>query len=320
MLAGMTNRSPLGPGRPVPARVVMITLGVVLLLGACGSGSSKASVSTSQAKPRVVVAENFWGSIVTQLAGDKADVTSIISNPDTDPHAYEATAADSREIASARYVVYNGIGYDAWAKKALDANPGGGRTVLEVGRLLGLKEGNNPHQWYSPDSVNRFIDQVTADLESIDPANAAYFDRQRTSYTTTGLAQYHTLIQQIRAEDANAPVGASESIFTPLADALGLKLLTPRSFLDAIAEGTDPTAANKTTVDQQISDKLIKVFVVNSQNSTPDVQRLVNAAKAQHIPITTVTETLSPANVTFQDWQSKQLQALASALAQAGDS
>ena len=119
----------------------MITLLVVVLSGgACGSGSSKAG-STSQAKPNVVAAENFWGSIVRQLAGDKADVTSIISNPDTDPHAYEATAGDNREIASAKYVVYNGIGYDAWAKKALDADPGGGRTVLEVGKLLGLKEG-----------------------------------------------------------------------------------------------------------------------------------------------------------------------------------
>lgn len=316
----MTNPSTLGPGRQLPAPVATITLLVVVSLGgACGSGSSKAG-STSQAKPNVVVAENFWGSIVTRLAGDKAGVTSIISNPDTDPHAYEATAADSREIASARYVVYNGMGYDAWAKKALDANPGGGRTVLEVGKLLGLKEGDNPHQWYSPDSVNRFIDQVTTDLKRIDPTDAAYFDQQRTSYTTTDLARYHTLTQQIRAKDANVPVGASESIFAPLADALGLKLLTPRSFLDAIAEGTDPTAADKTTVDQQISNKLIKVFVFNSQNSTPDVQRLVNAAKARHIPITTVTETLSPENVTFQDWQSKQLQALASALARAGGS
>jgi zinc/manganese transport system substrate-binding protein len=297
---------------------VIGTLVVAILLGACDSGSSKSS--GSHARPRVAVAENFWGSIVTQLAGDKADVTSIISNPDTDPHAYEATAADSREIASAKYVVYNGIGYDAWAKKALDANPSGGRKVLEVGRLLGKREGDNPHQWYSPDSVNRFIDQVTADLKSIDPADAVYFDGQKASYTTTSLAQYRGLIQQIRAKYANAPVGASESIFTPLADALGLKLLTPESFLDAIAEGTDPTAADKTTVDQQITDKQIKVFVFNSQNSTPDVQRLVNDAKAQHIPVTTVTETLSPSNVTFQDWQSKQLQALASALAQAGGS
>jgi zinc/manganese transport system substrate-binding protein len=291
---------------------------VVVLLGACASGSSKSWASGSHAKPQVVVAENFWGSIVTQLAGNKADVTSIIRSPDTDPHAYEATAADNREIASASYVVYNGIGYDVWAKKALDANPNGGRKVLEVGKLLGKNAGENPHQWYSPDSVTRVIEQVTADLKSIDAPDAAYFDQQKASFTTKGLAQYRGLVQQIRAKYANTPVGASESIFTPLADALGLKLLTPQSFLGAIAEGTDPTAADKTTVDQQITDKQIKVFVFNSQNSTPDVQRLVNDAQTVHIPVTTITETLSPANATFQDWQSKQLQALASALAQAG--
>jgi zinc/manganese transport system substrate-binding protein len=296
------------------------TLVVAVLVGGCAMGSSTSSRSGSPARPRVVVAENFWGSIVTQLAGNKADVANIISSPDIDPHDYEATAADSRAVASADYVVYNGIGYDAWAKKALDANPNRARKVLEVGKLLGKNEGDNPHQWYSPDSVTRVIEQVTADLESIDPADAPYFDQQKNSYTTTGLAQYRSLIQQIHTKYANAPVGASESIFTPLADALGLKILTPESFLAAIAEGTDPTAGDKTTVDAQIKDKQIKVFVFNSQNSTPDVQRLVNDARAAHIPVTTVTETLSPANVTFQDWQSKQLQALASALAHAGSS
>ncbi len=312
----MTSRSSRGRGWAT-RRAMASTLLVAVFLGACAAGS-KSSPSDAQAKPQVVVAENFWGSIVSQLAGDKADVTNLINSPDTDPHDYEATAADSREIASANYVVYNGIGYDAWAKKALDANPNGGRKVLEVGELLGMHEGDNPHQWYSPDSVTRVIEQVTADLKSIDPADAAYFDRQKTSYTTEGLAQYRGLIQQIRTDYANTPVGASESIFMPLADALGLKVLTPQSFLAAIAEGTDPTAADKATVDQQIKDKQIKVFVFNSQNSTPDVQRLVSDAEGAHVPVTTVTETLAPANVTFQDWQSTQLQALASALAQAG--
>ncbi len=292
----------------------MLLVVSLLMLGACGSSST---ASAGSATLNVTVAENFWGSIVSRLAGTKAHVTSIIENPDTDPHDYEPTAQDSREIAAANYVVYNGIGYDTWAKKAIDANPSPARKVLDIGSLLGLKEGDNPHQWYSPDSVNRVIEQVTADLKALDPKDAAYFDKQTSAFETTGLQQYHNLISEIRAKYANVPVGASESIFAPLAHALGLDLLTPESFLDAIAEGTDPTAADKASVDAQITQKKIKVFVFNSQNSTPDVQRLVNKAHAQNIPVTTVTETLAPANLSFQDWQSHQLEVLHAALARA---
>ena len=113
------------------------------------------------------------------------------------------------------------------------------------------------------------------------------------------------------------PVGASESIFTPLAQALGLKILTPQTFLKAISEGTEPTAADKTTIDRQIAEKQIKVWVFNNQNSTPDVKRITDAARKRGIPVTTITETLVPASASFQDWQSRQLQTLAAALARA---
>ena len=125
------------------------------------------------------------------------------------------------------------------------------------------------------------------------------------------------MINDIKAKYAGTPVGASESIFAPLADALGLNLITPASFLKAISEGTDPSAADKTAIDAQITGKQIKVYVFNSQNSTPDVARKVEEAKKAGIPVTTVTETLSPAGASFQDWQVKQLQALQTALAQA---
>ncbi|MDT4934990.1 MAG: zinc/manganese transport system substrate-binding protein, partial [Pseudonocardiales bacterium] len=121
----------------------------------------------------------------------------------------------------------------------------------------------------------------------------------------------------IKTKYAGTPVGASESIFAPLADALGLNLITPPSFLKDISEGTDPSAGDKATIDAQISGKKIKVYVFNSQNSTPDVSAQVAAAKKQGIPVTAVTETLSPAGASFQDWQSNQLRTLESALAQA---
>jgi zinc/manganese transport system substrate-binding protein len=244
-------------------------------------------------------------------------VTSIITNPDTDPHDYEAKPSDGRTIASAKYVVENGIGYDAWFQKLLDASPSSGRKVLNVGKLVGIDAGGNPHQWYSPVTVEQVVDQVTTDLKTLDPTHASYYDQRKAKYESTGLQQYHDLIAGIKAQYSGTPVGATESIFAPLAEALGLKLITPESFLDAVAEGTDPTAQDKATVDDQIKTNKIKVLVYNSQNATPDVKALVKAAKARKIPVTTVTETLSPAGLTFQKWQSDELTALKAALAKA---
>ncbi|MEZ0064441.1 zinc/manganese transport system substrate-binding protein [Streptacidiphilus sp. MAP12-20] len=297
----------------------------VLALGVTLSACSTAAPSTSAGGPaagsgkviQVVAAENFWGSIATQLGGEHAHVTSVITNPDTDPHSYEPTAADARSVATAQYVIVNGIGYDAWADKLLASNPATGRTELKVGDLVGIQPGGNPHRWYSPDNVHQMIEQITADYKKIDPADAAYFDQQKQTFETQTLASYNQLISDIKAKYAGTPIGASESIVTPLADGLGLKLLTPAAFLNAMSEGTDPTAADKALIDQQLKGKQIKVYVYNSQNSTPDVVAQVKLAKSEGIPVATVTETLAPANATFQQWQTSQLQGLEQALHQA---
>jgi zinc/manganese transport system substrate-binding protein len=226
-------------------------------------------------------------------------------------------AADGRKVATARYAIVNGIGYDAWADKLLAANPDSDRTELKVGDLVGLKPGDNPHRWFSPHDVHQVIERITADYKKIDPEHSAYFDARAKTFEDTTLASYNELIAGIKKTYGDTPIGASESIVTPLAEGLGLKMLTPESFLDAISEGTDPTAKDKTTIDGQIEDKKIKVYVYNSQNSTPDVQAQVKAAKAAGIPVVTVTETLTPATASFQDWQVRQLSALKAALAEA---
>ncbi|MDF3288438.1 metal ABC transporter solute-binding protein, Zn/Mn family [Streptomyces silvisoli] len=311
-----------------PARLARIAAGglVVAALAAtsaCATSSPKssgggASGNASGGKViNVVAAENFWGSIATQLGGSHVKVTSIITNPATDPHDYEPTAADARTVSGAQYAIVNGIGYDSWADKLLASNPGTGRTELKVGDLVGVKPGGNPHRWYSPDNVHQVIEKITADYKKIDPANAAYFDQQKNDFENKSLGEYSQLISQIKSKYAGTPIGASESIVTPLAEGLGLKMLTPESFLDAISEGTDPTAQDKATIDQQIKNKQIKVYVYNSQNSTPDIQAQVNAAKAAGIPVTTVTETLDPAGDTFQQWQVGELKGIEQALAKA---
>ncbi len=291
----------------------LLTAGVAMLLvTSCGLASGSSAASSG--KIEVVAAENFWGSIAAQLGGDKVHVTSIITNPDTDPHAYEATPSDAILIATAKYVIENGAGYDPWAPKLAAANPVSGRLLLDAGNLNGVAEGGNPHMWYSPDLVTKVIDRITADLKQIDSADAGYFDQQNAAYKSIGLKEYHDTIAAIERKYSGIPVGASESIFAYMAPALGLNLITPPEYMKAISEGTDPSAADKATVDEQVTSKQIKVFVFNSQNSTPDVQSLLNKAHAVGIPVVQITETLSPANLTFQDWQTNQLKSLLQAL------
>ena len=266
---------------------------------------------------QVAASINAWGSILEQLGGKHVKATSIITSPDTDPHDYEPTPQDGTVIAGSKLFVENGIGYDSWAAKSLAASPDSSRLVIDVGDLVHVPNGGNPHRWYSPTDVNTVADTITADLKKLDPSDASYFDAQRQTFATTGLATYNALIKEIQTKYASTPVGASESIFAPLAEALKLDLVTPPSFLKAISEGTDPSAADLSTITSQISGKKIKVYVFNSQNAIPDVAAQVKAAKAAGIPVSTVTETLSPAGASFQQWQSAQLQALITALHQA---
>jgi zinc/manganese transport system substrate-binding protein len=280
----------------------------VVVAGACSSSSPSAG-----GRLRVVAAENVWGSIAAQLGGPLVEVRSLVRNPNADPHDYEPTVADGRAVAHARYVIYNGVGYDPWASKlvAATAKPA---AVLDVGKLVGIGPGGNPHRWYAPGDVAQVVGRITADYQRLDPAHAADFAARRRAFVDDGLARYRSLIAEIKTRFGAAPVGASESVFAPLAEALGLRLLTPAGFLGAVSEGTDPSAADKAEADRQIKERQIKVFVFNRQNATPDVQAEVAAARSEGIPVVAITETLSPATALFQDWQTAQMQELARAL------
>jgi zinc/manganese transport system substrate-binding protein len=296
-------------------------MGIVLVLavfwGALWAAGCGSVATPGGGKLQVVAAENFWGSIAAQLGGEKVRVQSIIVNPGTDPHAYEPTAGDARAMAGARLAIVNGIGYDEWATRLLHAEAVSARTVLDVGDALGLKAGDNPHQWYSPSAVRRVVAAIVADYERLSPGDAGYFNARRRLFEARSLARYDQLRAQIRARYAGVPVGYSESIFAPLGEDLGLKLLTPAGFAKAIAEGGEVSAQDKQTVDSQAQNRQMKVWVFNSQNVTPDVQRVNEIARARRIPIATVTETLSPATDSFQQWQVAQLEGLARALREA---
>lgn len=318
--------------------VGMAGVTIASLVAACG-GSSKSSPTSSgtsgagmvvspatgnSASPaasttaiQVVAGENFWGSIATQLGGDRVNVTSIITNPDTDPHDYEPKPDDARTVADARYVIVNGAGYDPWLDQLLQANPSSGRLVLNVGDLVGKKSGDNPHLWYNPDFVSSVIERIIKDLSTLAPSDAAFFAHQQTQFTTSGLKDYHDVIAAIKQNYGGTPVGSTESIFVYMAAALGLDLTTPTGFMDAISEGNDVTAADKATFDQQVTQKQIKVLVYNTQNATPDTESVKAKATTAGIPVVGITETLDPAIDTFEAWQVSQLTDLKNALAKA---
>jgi zinc/manganese transport system substrate-binding protein len=288
---------------------------VALTVAACSTAGS--GISGNSRLISVAAAENFWGSIASQLGGKHVQVTSIITNPNTDPHSYEPTAADARTIASARLVIENGAGYDPWVSRLVAADQGQTIAVLNIANALGVAVGGNPHRWYNPADVKAVVNMLTARFSKLDPADKTYFAKRRALFLSVGLGTYDRLIAAIKNKYGGTPVGASESIFAMLAPALGLNLITPPTFLRAISEGTEVSAADKQTIDNQISHHLIKIYVYNSQNVTPDVRAQLTAAKAAHIPVATITETLSPPTASFEAWQIRQLKGIRDALARA---
>jgi zinc/manganese transport system substrate-binding protein len=292
-------------------RVVLLAAAAGALVAAgCGTpGSTANSTHTLQ----VVAGQNFWGSIAAQLGGTHVSVTSIVTNPNADPHDYESSTKDARAFATADYVILNGAGYDEWASKLLSANPNPSRKVFTVADLLKKRVGDNPHFWYNPDWVEQVADKITADYQAIYAADASYFSQQRAAFRTA-LQPYHDRIAKIRSAFSGVPVGATESIFEYLATALGLNLISPPEFMKAVAEGSDPPAQTVAEFHNLVAGKKIKVLVYNVQTSTNITEDLKRQATNNGIPVVGVSETLQPVDATFQEWQDAQLLTLQNAL------
>jgi zinc/manganese transport system substrate-binding protein len=279
------------------------------------AGSANASATGGPTKTlNIVAAENFWGSIVSQLAGKAGNVTSVLSDPNADPHSYESSSDDARAFATADYVVMNGAGYDAWAQKLLAANPTAKRKVTVVADVLGKKEGDNPHFWYGPRYVATVADRIESDLKASDPADSAYFDARRAEFNAASQA-YRTRLDTIKGKFAGVPVAATESIFVYLAEYLGLQLLSPPAFMQAVAEGNDPPAAAVGQFQEQLSQKQVRVLVYNLQTATAVTANIKKLAAQQGIPTVGITETIQPPDATFEQWQEAELESLQNALA-----
>lgn len=282
---------------------------LVATASACAGNGSTAGSGAVQ----VVAGENFWGDIAAQLGGSRASVQSVVTDPNADPHEYESNTNDARAFATANLVILNGAGYDDWGQKLLQASPSHSRTVLNVADLLGKKSGDNPHFWYDPGFVTRVADKITAEYKSIDSADSSYFDQQRAAFATS-LQPYMHRLSEIKQKFSGVPVGATETIFVYLANYLGLHLISPAEFMQAVAEGNDPPAETVVTFQDQIAHRAIKVLVYNVQTATAVTTNLRIAATQQSIPVVGVSETLQPVTASFQEWQDSQLIALENAL------
>src|SRR5271157_5495970 len=297
--------------------VVITAVLVVLIVAGVFAGLYLSSHTipspNSDLRIQVVAAENFWGSLIFQLGGTHANVLSIVSDPNADPHEYESNTADARAIADANLVIVNGAGYDEWILALIAAGSAPHRVILNVQELINQSVGTNPHFWYSPAYVNDTVNAMYQDLVSIDPTNAAYYEQQYVALNAS-LGIYNARIGEIKQQFRGVKVASTESIFEYLANATGLDLVSPPVFMDAVAEGNDPPAQSVVQFQQLLENGSVKVLVYNAQTVTPLTQNIKAMAAAKGIPIVAVTETIQPPDVSFQDWMNAELISLQNGL------
>jgi zinc/manganese transport system substrate-binding protein len=280
------------------------------------SNHTPSGTTSSGGVIQVVAAENFWGSLISQLGGTHVNVLSIVTDPNADPHEYESSSADAIAIADARLVIVNGAGYDTWALQLIAASNTPHQIVLNVQELINQTVGANPHFWYSPYYVNDTVAAMYKDLVSIDPANTAYYTQQYTALKAS-LAVYNGRIDEIKEQFGGVKVASTESIFVYLANATGLDLVSPSAFMQAVSEGNDPSVQSIVQFQSLITNGTVTVLVYNSQTVTPETQSIEALATQHNIPIVPITETVQPPTAAFQDWMNSQLIALQNALNQA---
>ena len=297
-------------------RAYPLLICMLFLLSACGGSSTGASGgSSSPTSISVVAAENFYGDITRQLGGSHVSVTSILSDPNVDPHEYESNVQTAETVSKAQLVIENGLGYDSWMDQLLAASPKSGRIVLVAGNIANHKLTDNPHVWYGFDNVTAIAQAITGALKKLDSSDAATIDSNLAAFNQS-LMPLVQKINAINSKYAGTPVALTETIYLYQSTPEGLNVLTPFEFEKAIAEGNDPPADTVTITNDQITRKQVKILIYNVQTVTPITTNLQNEAKNLNIPIVPVSETMPPAK-TYQTWMMDQLNTLEQALATA---
>ncbi len=270
-----------------------------------------AAPASAQTIP-IVAAENFYGDVAAQIAGPDASVSSILSNPEQDPHLFEASPSVARQVSGAAIVVYSGADYDPWMAKLLSAARAPNRTVIVVANLVHKKAGDNPHIWYDPPTMPAYAKALAASLSQRDPAHKADY-AQRLQNFLASLQPLETKIAEIRAHFHGTPVTATEPVFGYMATALGFAMRNER-FQLAVMNDTEPRASDVAAMESDLRQHRVGVLFYNSQATDSAAQRLLKIARESHIPVVGVTET-EPAGKTYQQWMLDQLNAVEQALA-----
>ena len=281
---------------------------VTVVFVALGAGAAPAATQPVN----LLAAENFYGDVGSQIGGPSVKVTSILSNPDQDPHEFEASPSTARAVSGARLVVYNGVDYDPWIDKLLAASPAQGRATIVAADLAHKQSGDNPHLWYRPETMIAVAQAIAAELDQADPANKAGYDSRLQRFIAS-LQPLQQKIAELRAKYAGTMVTATEPVFGYMADALGLQMRNMR-FQMAVMNDTEPSAGDVGAFEDDLKQHQVRVLFYNVQTSDDLTKRLLDLAKSSHVPVVGVSET-EPAGKNYQQWMMSQLNALQQALA-----
>ncbi|MFF4782784.1 metal ABC transporter solute-binding protein, Zn/Mn family [Streptomyces griseorubiginosus] len=307
-----------------PSRRIALLVGAsVALLAGCGSSSDSGSGGSASAAPAasskvaVVASTNVYGDIVSRIGGDKVSVTSVISDPDQDPHSYEASTQNQLALSKAKVVVENGGGYDDFVDRMLKSGGNSSAEVINAVKVSGKtapKGGElNEHVWYDFPTVARIADRISVALGKADPANAALYTRNAGAFRAQ-LAPLEAKEAQIKKEHAGEGIAITEPVPLYMTAASGLVDRTPAAFSEAVEEGTDVSPKVLQEALALFSGKKVKALVYNEQTSGPQTEKSEQAAKAAGIPVVPVTETL-PSGKDYLGWMTSNVDALANALA-----
>ncbi|MDN5929117.1 MAG: zinc ABC transporter substrate-binding protein [Hyphomicrobiales bacterium] len=260
----------------------------------------------------VVAAENFYGDVARQIGGDHVAVTSILSNPDEDPHLFETSPSTARAVADAGIVIYNGAGYDPWMEKLVSASSADSRTAIVAAALTGRKAGDNPHLWYDPATLPAVARALGGELVRRDPENTADYEANLAKFTLS-MEKIGKEIANVRKAYGGTEVTATEPVFGYMAEALGFKMLNGK-FQTAVMNDAEPTPKQVIAFEKSLKDGSAKILFYNSQVTDQATERLLGIAKENKVSVIGVTETM-PAGQTIQSWFAGQIGAVEKALA-----
>ncbi|MFF9803853.1 metal ABC transporter solute-binding protein, Zn/Mn family [Streptomyces coeruleorubidus] len=298
-------------------RLALLTSASLALLAGCGSSSDSADAESASAKVPVVASTNVYGDIVRSIGADKVDVTSVISDPDQDPHSYEADTQNQLALSKAKVVVENGGGYDDFVDRMLRSGHNDSAQVINAVTVSGRSAPRggelNEHVWYDFPTVARVADRISAALAKADPADAAAFRKNATAFKTE-LTPLEAKEARIKKEHGGEAVAITEPVPLYMTAASGLVNRTPAAFSEAIEEGDDVSPRILQESLALFSGRKVEVLVYNQQTSGPQTEKSEAAAKAAGIPVVPVTETL-PEGKDYLGWMTANVDALASALA-----